>query len=429
MQRRDLLRHAAVLGAVSWGRVGTSAWAASTSQASANGAPPRLIVVFLRGAVDGLSVVVPHADADYYRLRSTIALPRPGQTGGALDLDGHFGLHPALQALWPLWQDGRLAFVHASGSPDPTRSHFDAQDYMESGTPGRKSTPDGWMNRALGILPAWAGAPAGLTGAPARAVCLGPTPPRIYAGPNPVAYLPQGPHADRPTLMDRPRIAQAFSGLYAGNDKMGQAFREGQAAHEEVRDAMSMSPADLQAEMTRANNGAPLPAGFAQDATRLGTLMRKDARVQLAFAALGGWDTHANQGAAQGQLANHLSALGEGLAALARGLGPVFEHTVIVTLSEFGRTAAQNGNGGTDHGHGNVMWLAGGPVRGGRVHGRWPGLDAAGLHEGRDLAVTTDFRWVLAQVLARHLRVRDTALETVFPQMPGPDAGLDVIRG
>lgn len=420
MQRRDWLRYAAALGLGRWASVGRSVWAAS-AEASA-GATPRLIVIFLRGAVDGLSVVVPHGDADYYRLRSSIALAKPGAQDGVLDLDGHFGLHPALAPLLPLWQSGRLGFVHASGSPESTRSHFDAQDDMESGTPGRKSTPDGWMNRTLGVLPG----DDALRRSSVRAVSLGPTPPRIYAGPNSVAYLAQGKNADRPTLLDRPRIGQAFAQLYAGDDKLGQTFRQGQAAHEEVK--ATMSPSELDQEMKMANNGAPLPAGFAQDATRLGTLMRRDARVQLAFAALGGWDTHANQGGATGQLATHLSGLAQGLQALAQSLGPVFDQTVIVTLSEFGRTAAQNGNGGTDHGHGNVMGLMGGPVRGGRVHGMWPGLEPRALHEGRDLAVTTDFRQVLAQVLERHMRVSDANLGTVFPSAPRLEAPLDLIH-
>jgi uncharacterized protein (DUF1501 family) len=177
----------------------------------------------------------------------------------------------------------------------------------------------------------------------------------------------------------------------------------------------SMSKAELDQEMQAANNGAPLPNGFADDAQRLATLMRQDAHVQLAFMAVGGWDTHANQGAAQGQLAGRLAPLGQGLAAMAERLGPVLDDTVIVVMSEFGRTVRQNGNGGTDHGHGNVMWLLGGPVAGGQVHGTWPGLEERALYEGRDLAVTTDFRQVLSEVCASHMGLPDVRLGEVFP--------------
>lgn len=405
MLRRELLKAAATLAVLP---VGRTAWAAVNAAGTA-AAPRRLVVVFLRGAVDGLSVVVPYADPGYYRARSSIALARPGSDAGVIDLDGRFGLHPALASLLPLWQSGRLGFVQACGSPDGTRSHFDAQDYMESGTPGRKSTPDGWLNRLLGALPADAAERA----APTRAVSIGPVLPRIYAGRNPVANIASGAAAAKPMLLDRPKVGDAFDQLYAGDDKMSRAYQDARQAHREVMETLSKD--DVEREMQAANNGAPLPNGFPDDAARLAALMRNDGRVQLAFMALGGWDTHANQGAASGQLAGRLKPLGMGLAALANGLGPVFDDTVVVVMSEFGRTVRQNGNGGTDHGHGNVMWLLGGRVAGGRVHGRWPGLDASALYEGRDLAVTTDFREVLAELAARHLRLPDARLAEVFP--------------
>lgn len=397
MQRRDFLL-ASLAGTLL--PVGRSAWAA-LGEAPA-GPPRRLVVVFLRGAVDGLSVVVPYGDPDYYRARDSIAIAPPGQEGGGLDLDGRFALHPALAPLLPHWQAGQLAFVHAAGSPDPTRSHFDAQDYMESGTPGRKAMADGWLNRLLGILPGGG-----------NALSVGAVMPRVLAGPQPVAVLASGRAATRPTPLDRPAIGAAFDELYSGNGKLDQAYRESRQSRRDMMAALG--PDELAAEMQSANNGAASANVFAEDAGRLARLMRNDARLRLAFLAVGGWDTHANQGAARGQLANHLQPLGQGLAALAQGLGPVLEDTVVVVMSEFGRTVHQNGNGGTDHGHGNVMWLLGGKVAGGKVHGRWPGLADSALHDGRDLAVTTDFRDVLATVAERHLGLKDRNLATLFP--------------
>jgi len=401
--------------------MGSSAWAAL---GSAPAGQRRLVVVFLRGAIDGLSVVAPYAEPEYQRARASIALGRPGADGGVLDLDGRFGLHPALAPLLPLWQSQRLAFVQACGSPDATRSHFDAQDYMESATPGRKATPDGWMNRLIRAMPA----PAGERPGAARAVSVGPVLPRIYAGPYPVTNIAPGKGATQPSVLDRPVVGRAFDQLYAGDDKMSRAYQQSRLAHREVVD--SMNAGDLEREMQAANNGAPLPNGFPDDAARLARLMRNDPRVQLAFMAVGGWDTHANQGAATGQLANRLQPLGRGLAALSAGLGPAFDDTTVVVMSEFGRTVRQNGNAGTDHGHGNVMWLLGGRVAGGRVHGRWPGLESSALYEGRDLAVTTDFRDVLVEVCEQHLQLPDTALAGIFPAFEGTGGRrVGAIRG
>jgi len=365
---------------------------------------PRMIVVFLRGAVDGLNVVVPHGDREYYLARPGIAVARPGMPNGAIDLTGYFGLHPALRSLHPYWEAGQLGFVHASGSPDGSRSHFEAQDYMESGTPGQHNTRDGWMNRLLGYLPA--------SDSPVQALTLGEALPRILSGRQVVANLPTGRDAARPTLIDQPRVNQAFNKLYASDDTLGKAYRDGLAARKELISEMSST------EQQMANNGAPLPNGLSIDTARLGRLMRGDPRIRLGFLAAGGWDTHANQGNGTGQLANRLAPLADGLATLARELGPAFNDTVIVVLSEFGRTFRENGNGGTDHGHGNVMWLLGGNVRGGRIHGRWPGLEKTALNEGRDLAITTDFRSVLASIAEKHMRIPDAALQKTFPQFP-----------
>jgi uncharacterized protein (DUF1501 family) len=406
-------------------------WAGSASLAATHGAwalispsgtmsTRRLIVVFMRGAVDGLSLVVPYKEANYYRLRSSIAIGKPGNVDGAFDLDGHFGLHPALAPLMPFWQQSSLAFVHAAGSPDPTRSHFDGQDNMESGTPGNKATPDGWLNRLEGVLPA----PDKVIAAPTRAISVGALLPRIFKGHNKVTTIASGNTALRPTALDKPNVSQAFEALYSADPRMGPMFADYVAARSDV--AAAIDHADP--EMLAANNGAPSSYAFTGDAARLGTLMRRDPRVQLGFLAVSGWDTHASQGGASGQLAGLLSLFAEGMSTLARSLGPTYAETTIVVLSEFGRTVAQNGNGGTDHGHGNVLWLMGGPVIGGKVHGEWPGLDDAALYEARDLAVATDYRTVLAQVCERHLQLPDADLSNVFPEMPKQATPIQLIK-
>ncbi|MGB7191956.1 MAG: DUF1501 domain-containing protein [Collimonas pratensis] len=411
MDRRHLLKLMALTGSLVI-PVGRQAWAAVGDDSATT--RRKLVVVMLRGAVDGLNVVAPYGDANYARLRPTIGLARPGQDGGALDLDGYFGLHPALASLQPLWEQKKLAFIHASGSPDATRSHFDAQDYLESGTPGRKSTQDGWLNRLLTVLPGAA--------SPTRAISIGPLMPRILAGRAPATNLAAGAAGTKQSILDRPQIGSAFDQMYQGSDKFASAYQDGRDAHKEVMTA------SMQDEMQAANGGAPLPNGFPNDAAHLAKLMRNDPKIQIAFVALGGWDTHAYQGNGKGQLANRLMPLGQGLATLAQGLGPMFDDTTIVVMSEFGRTARQNGNGGTDHGHGNVMWVLGGGVAGGKVYGDWQGLGEAQLHEGRDLPVTTDFRSVLAQVSERHLRLSDQQLAQVFPAMPATSAGLSFLR-
>ncbi|MGH8278244.1 MAG: DUF1501 domain-containing protein [Gammaproteobacteria bacterium] len=407
MNRRKFLSSALIASGATLLAVGTRGWAARLSDAV--GGNRRLIVIFLRGAVDGLNVVVPYADDRYYEARPTIAIPKAGRDGGVSNLDGYFGLHPALSSVLPLWQNKSLAFVQASGSPDPNRSHFEAQAYMETGTPGDSHTADGWMNRLLGVLPA--------PHAPTEALSLGAALPRILSGPNSVSNLPLGRSADHPMPLDRPRVADAFAALYQGNTVLDQAFSEG-------REARSRLMSDLQKDMNDSYNGAPPVVGFAHDTQRLAHLMAGDDSIRLAFLAVGGWDTHVGEGSAKGQLAGHLQALGDGLAALARGLGKAYNDTVVLIMSEFGRTFRENGNAGTDHGHGNVMWLLGGKANGGKVYGDWPGLADAQLYQNRDLAITTDFRQVIGTVLTRHLQLPDGVLGKVFPDGLGATADL-----
>ncbi len=410
MKRRHFLQSMALSSGIVI-PFGRDAWAATGGAAGTDTGTDtshqrKLIVVMLRGAVDGLSVVAPYGDSQYLALRPGIGIARPGKADGLIDLDGYFGLHPALGDLQTLWREKKLAFIHASGSPDPSRSHFDAQDYLESGTPGRKSTQDGWMNRLVATLPG--------ASAPTRAISIGPVMPRILTGAAVASNIASGASGGKANVLDRPRVGNAFDQMYGDSAKFGKTYQDAKDAHQEVMQAANADDARMEA----ADAGGLPPNGFPDNATRLATLFRNDPNIQMAFIALGGWDTHANQGNGKGQLANKLAPLGQGLAILAKRLGPMLNDTTIVVMSEFGRTARQNGNGGTDHGHGNVMWVIGGNVKGGRMIGDWPGLASNALYEGRDLAVTTDFRTVLAQIAQQHLRLSDKQLSAVFPVMP-----------
>ena len=376
-----------------------SGWAATTENTNIN--KPRLIVIFLRGAIDGLSVVIPYGDSYYYKARPKIAIPKPNQLNGCLDLDGYFGLHPALKSLMPFWKEKSLAFVHACGSPNDTRSHFDAQDYMESGTPGVKATTDGWMNRLLGILP---------NHSRTQGVSFTENIPRIFSGHLSVSNISLGRSSNQKLASDRPDIRKIFDSFYSGNDVLSTLYKNGVASREELLSAVNY-------EQKMANNGAPLPYGFAGDATQLASAVLGDPRIELAFIDLGGWDTHFNQGASEGQLANHLKPLGEGLANLATGLKSIYANTTIMVVSEFGRTVHENGDDGTDHGHGNVMWLMGGPIKGEKVYThQWKNLADENLYQNRDLNVTTDFRSVISSVLKVHFKATDQQLAHVFPE-------------
>jgi uncharacterized protein (DUF1501 family) len=366
----------------------------------------RLVVIMLRGAVDGLSVVAPYGDANYYNARPNIAIAKPGEVDGLLRLDSLFGLHPALATLMPYWERGQLGFVHASGSTDSTRSHFDAQDYMESGTPGKKSTQDGWMNRLATVLSSTNSRDANQR---LQAINLGPVMPRIFAGTAPVASLAQGNAAVAKGVLDKESVADAFAKLYSGNDKLSETFREATATRKEIMTSLA-------SDDPKADQGALTLRGLAQDTTRLGQLIQRDARVRLAFVPVGGWDTHVNQGSGKGQLANRLVLLGEAIDAMIKAMGDKFKDTTILVMSEFGRTLKQNGNQGTDHGHGNVVWALGGGLQGGKIHGAWPGLESSALNEGRDLAITTDFRQILTSFSERRLRLTDKQLSSIFPE-------------
>lgn len=359
----------------------------------------KLVVIFQRGACDGLNVVVPYAEPNYYAMRPTIAV----QQKQVLDLNGFFGLHPAMASLKPLYDAGHLAVVHATGSPDPTRSHFDAQDYMESGTPGMKNTPDGWLNRAL-ASESESGKPSAF-----RAVALGTQVPRTLQGRIPavsVANLQDFSVAGRGPQTSQ--LSNAFQSMY---DQSSDTMLHGTG--QETFEAVRMLKA---ANLTnyRPAAGAIYPnTPFGNSLRQIAQMLKANLGVEAAFADMGGWDTHRDQGGANGQLANRLREFSDAIAAFWRDLGDGAEQVTVVTMSEFGRTAHQNGTGGTDHGHANVMLVLGGPVKGGKVYGRWPGLATEQLNEGRDLVVTTDFRNVLGEAVYRNLGA--TRLEEVFP--------------
>lgn len=380
---------------------------------------PIIIAIFQRGAADGISMVVPFGDEGYRGGRPQIAIPEPGKSGNqdaAIDLDGFFGLHPALSPFKPIYEAGHLAIVHAVGSPDSTRSHFDAQDYMETATPGRKSTPDGWLNRYMQIKK-----DAKVT--PFRAVAFSPNLPRALMGRAPALAMTNISDFGVRGGQAGGQVAKGFEALYsqASGDLLYGAGRE---SFEAVKMLKSANPRQYQPA-----NGAGYPRSpFGQSLLQIAQLIKADVGVEVAFTDSGGWDTHANQGASRGQLANRLQDFAQGIAALYRDLGDRMSNVVILTMTEFGRTIRQNGSGGTDHGHASCLFALGGPVKGGKVYGKWPGLAADQLFEGRDLALTTDFRDVFGEVAARHMRAKN--LKPIFPGFdPNPSNFRGFMRG
>lgn len=362
---------------------------------------PILVAVFQRGAADGISMVVPFGDRSYASARPQIAVPAPSRNSAeaAIDLDGFFGFHPSLSPLKSIYDQGRLAVVHAVGSPDNTRSHFDAQDYMEAGAPGNKSIGDGWLNRYMQATPNSAATAF-------RAVAVDPNMPRSLMGPAPAVAMARIQEFD--VRGGNPRQS---SDLYSAFEAMW---------HNSTFDAVKMlknaNPQRFQPE-----NGARYPGGqFGQKLLQIAQIIKADIGLEVGFLDVDGWDTHANQ---PGQLNQRLREFGEGLQALYQDLGDRMRNIVVLTMTEFGRAIKQNGSGGTDHGHASALFVMGGPVKGGKVYGKWPGLAQEQLFEGRDLALTTDFRNVFAEVLTKHMGTANTA--KVFPGwQPGQPLGL-----
>jgi uncharacterized protein (DUF1501 family) len=364
-----------------------------------------LICLFQRGAADALNIVVPHGEKAYYAMRPSIAIPQPsrGAAGGAIDLDGFFGLHPALAPLKPLYDRGLLAPVHAVGSPSTTRSHFDAQDYMETGTPDVKGTTDGWLNRYLAVKGTCD--ECNLAKTPFRAVSLTPQTPRILEGPSATVAM---------------NGLDEFSVRATGNsaERLEALYRTGSAdlvhgTGAEMFDAVKMLRAANPQKYLPQNNAEYPRSQFGTRLLQIAQLIKANVGLEIAFADVGGWDTHVNQGSSTGQLAQRLNDFSQSIAALVTDLGDKMDDVVILTMSEFGRMARENGNRGTDHGHAGALFVIGGHVKGGKVHGKWPGLEQEQLYEGRDLALTTDFRSVFAEVVQDHLGAR--ALDRIFP--------------
>jgi len=381
-----------------------------------------LICLFQRGAADALNVVVPHGEASYYSLRPRIAIPRPsarfGDAQAAIDLDGFFGLHPSLQPLKPLWDRGLLAPIHAVGSPSTTRSHFDAQDYMESGTPDVKATPDGWLNRYLATKGTCeeCASHGSVRPSPFQAVAMTDQTPRILEGSAPAVAMTS---LDAFTVRAGGTSAEQIEALYrTGTSDVVHA--SGSEMFEAVKMLRAANPQRYQAE-----NGANYPRSqFGQRLREIAQLIKANVGMEIAFADVGGWDTHVNQGGATGQLANRLGDFAQSIGALVTDLGDRMENVVILTMSEFGRMARENGNGGTDHGHAGAMFAIGGSVKGGKVHAKWPGLAQEQLYEGRDLALTTDFRSVFSEIAAKHLGA--AKLDAVFPGY-SPTGGVGLL--
>ncbi|MBK9173461.1 MAG: DUF1501 domain-containing protein [Chloracidobacterium sp.] len=377
-------------------------FAAAQSASQSYGRKKVLVTIFQRGAVDGLNMIVPFGDDNYYSLRRTIAVPAPGKADGAIDLDGHFGLHPAMSSLQNLWRSGQLAVINSTGSPDNTRSHFDAQDYMESGTPGYKGTRDGWLNRALQTT-------AGKADSPFRAVSMTQQLPRSLYGKSPSIAMTNLSDFTIKAGSYTADLKSGFEGVYQQNLKDGLG-ETGKETFEAVNYLKRVDPAKFKPE-----NGAVYPqTPLGRSLMQIAQLIKAGVGLEVAFAEAGGWDTHVNQGGARGQLANLLRDFANSISAFATDLGKRMDDVVLLTMSEFGRTARENGSRGTDHGHGNAMLVLGNSVKGKKVYGDWKGLKNDQLNEGRDLAVTTDFRDVFAEIAKTHLGTKD--LNALFPR-------------
>ena len=364
-----------------------------------------LVCLFQRGAADGLNVVVPHGEQAYYDMRPTIAVARPGQAAGAIDLDGFFGLHPSLAPLKPLWDQKLLAPIHAVGSPSTSRSHFDAQDFMETGTPDVKGTPDGWLNRLLAVE----GTCQQCQAEPFRAVAMTAQTPRILEGPaETIAMSSLGEFSVRATGSE----AERLEALY----RTGSAdlvHGTGQEMFDAVKLMKSANP-----QQYAPRNSAVYPkTQFGQRLMQIAQLIKSNVGLEVAFADVGGWDTHVNQGNGTGQLAGRLDDFAKSLAAFTQDMGDQMNDVLVLTMSEFGRTARENGNRGTDHGHATAFFALGGGVKGGKVYGKWPGLAPEQLNEGRDLKLTTDFRTVFSEVAVKHLGA--SRVEKIFPGYTG----------
>jgi uncharacterized protein (DUF1501 family) len=409
MDRRYFLKSSGI-GLASFGFMAAAPeflhqFAAAQTAANGYGKKRVLVTIFQRGAVDGLNMIVPFGDGNYYELRRSIAIKKPNEAGGAIDLDGYFGLHPAMKPLETFWKNKQLGIVTAAGSPDNTRSHFDAQDYMESGTPGNKGTRDGWLNRVIQ-------AKGEKDASPFRAVSMTQVLPRSLYGKAPSIAMTNLADFAIKAGTYTVDLKGGFEGIY--QQQVNDTLRStGKETFEAVNFLKEANPAQYAPE-----NGAVYPnSELGRSLRQIAQLIKAGVGLEVAFAESKGWDTHTNQGLANnpsaGQLANLLRDFAGSIAAFATDLGKRMDDVVLITMSEFGRTARENGSRGTDHGHGNSMLVLGNAVRGGKVYGQWRGLASDKLYEGRDLDVTTDFRDVFAEAAYKHMGTRDLA--KLFP--------------
>lgn len=406
MDRRLFLKNGAI-GLAGFGFMAAAPdllhqFASAQSAVKGYGKKKTLVTIFQRGAVDGLSMIVPFGDDAYYSLRRATAIQAPGKTDGAIKLDDNFGLHPAMSSFTNLWKDGRLAVINSCGSPDNTRSHFDAQDYMESGTPGIKSTRDGWLNRAMQ-------ATAGNADSPFRAIAVTRQLPRSLYGKAPSVAMTDLSDFTIKAGLYTADLKGGFEGIYEDNIK-DTLSETGKDTFEAVNFLKKANPSQFKPE-----NGAVYPnSQLGRSLRQIAQLIKAGVGLEVAFAEMGGWDTHLNQGGARGQLANLLRDLSSSISAFVTDLGKRMDDVVVLTMSEFGRTARENGSRGTDHGHGNAMMVIGNSVTGGKVYGEWKGLKNDQLNEGRDLAITTDFRDIFAEIAVNHLGSKNT--RDLFPK-------------
>ena len=380
----------------------------------------RLVLVIMRGALDGLAAVPPYADRDYAPLRREFALRAPGERGGALPLNGFFGLHPALAFMQRCYAARELTVLHALASPYRERSHFDGQDVLENGTPRPHALNSGWLNRALAAAPARSSRAAG--------VALGQNVPLVMRGPAAVtSWSPT-----KLSALDDDTLAR-ITDLYAADPLLAQRLADALAANAIADEgASSMQPqggAPETAADARARPAQPNNARYTEIVHAAAGFLRQPDGPKVAVFDTSGWDTHANEGAAEGQLAGRLGALDKGLATLKEELGPAWGDTAVLLVTEIGRTAALNGTRGTDHGTATVAFLLGGAVAGGRVIADWPGLSARALYQGRDLKATLDLRSVLKGLLAEHLAVPGRSLEEVFPDSAAAQPLRGLLRG
>jgi uncharacterized protein (DUF1501 family) len=398
LNRREILKTIG-LGTVAAGIPGLSF-------AKADG-DARLVLIILRGAVDGLAMIAPYGDGNYRKVRGELAIPQPGKEGGLLKLDGMFGLHPSLRSIHEFYQQGQVLPVHAIASPYRERSHFDGQDVLENGVTRAGEKRDGWLNRAI--------APLGRDLGRESAIALSQNTPLVLRGDNSVtSWAPSRlPGADDDTL-------RRLASLYASDEFFSTRLQQALASQEIASDMPGMN-------RRMGRNDSAQSKAMAQAAARF---LRAPDGPRIAVLEAGGWDTHANQGAGTGALANKFAALDAGISALRQELGPVWSDTVVAVVTEFGRTARVNGTRGTDHGTATAALLLGGAVNGGQVMADWPGLSNGNLYQGRDLEPTTDLRSLFKGVLGEHLLLPENFVEReVFPDSRGAKPLRDIIRG